>query len=385
MLVRDHTIADSRAPLSEEDSRTLLKLELSYRGMLFIGLAILALWAVRELWTVILLGVVALIFFAALLPYVEWLTRHGIHRVVSVFLVLLAILALLGGAVAVVAPAVFDQFEHVRDNLPEDARELEEFAGDIGFDTERWDLPEKAESVNWGELISGRAAVNYGQRLVIGIFSAFTIIVLTAYLLVDTPRLHAFLYRFVPPGREPDVDQALQALGRVVGGYVRGQLLTSFFIFLYTLSVLLIVDVPNPVAYAVLAGFADVIPLIGAFIATVPATFAAFQDSPTKAVIVLVCLVLYQQFEDRFLVPRVYGATLNLPPLVVLLAVLMGAELMGITGVLLALPAAAAGRVAFDYVMDRRLGNIAPPGPGEEILAPDPEPSESGPSTEAVQ
>lgn len=362
----------------------MLKLELSYRGMLFMGLAILALWAVRELWTVILLAVVALIFFAALLPYVEWLTRHGIHRVLSVLLVLLGLLALLGGAIAVVAPAVFDQFEHVRDNLPDDARELEEFAADIGFDTERWDLPEKADSIKWGELMSGRAAVDYGQRLVIGIFSAFTIIVLTAYLLVDTPRLHAFLYRFVPPGREPEVDQALQALGRVVGGYVRGQLLTSFFIFVYTLSVLLIVDVPNPVAYAVLAGFADVIPLIGAFIATVPATFAAFQDSPTKAVIVLVSLILYQQFEDRFLVPRVYGATLNLPPLVVLLAVLMGAELMGITGVLLALPAAAAARVAFDYVMDRRLSLIAPPGPGDQILAPDSEPSESGPSREAV-
>ena len=158
--------------------------------------------------------------------------------------------------------------------------------------------------------------------------------------------------------------------------------MTSLIISLYTLAVLLFVDVENPVAYAVLAGFADVIPLIGAFIATVPATFAAFQDSPTKAVIVLACLLFYQQFEDRYLVPRVYGATLNLPPLVVLIAVLIGAELMGITGVLLALPAAAAGRVAFDYAMDRRVATIAPPGPGEEILAPDPDPAERRPATE---
>ncbi len=361
----------------------MLKLELSYRGMLFIGLALLTLWTVRELWGVILLLVVALIFFAALLPYVEWLTRHNVPRVLAVLLVLLAIIALLGGAMAVVAPAVIDQFEHIRDSLPDDARELEGFADDLGFNSEGWDLPEKAEDIDWRGLISGRAAVDYGQRLVIGIFSAFTIIVLTAYLLVDTPRLHAFLYRFVPPGREPEVDQSLQALGRVVGGYVRGQLVTSFIISLYTLAVLLFVGVDNPVAYAVLAGFVDVIPLIGAFIATVPPTFAAFQDSPTKALIVLGALILYQQFEDRFLVPRVYGATLNLPPIMVLLAVLMGAELMGITGVLLALPAAAAGRVVFDYVMDRRVASIAPAGPGDEILAPDPAPSERGPATEA--
>jgi predicted PurR-regulated permease PerM len=351
----------------------VLKLELSYRGLLLIGLALLALWILRELWTVILLLLVALIFFAALLPYVEWLVKRGVPRVLSVFLVLLAIIAVLGGAIAVVAPAVIDQFEHVRDNLPDDARKLEDSASDLGFDTEDWDLPEKAEDINWEEVISGRAAVDVGQRVVFGVISAFTVIVLTAYLLIEMPRMHAFLYRFVPREREREADDVLQALGRVVGGYVRGQFITSLIIALYTLAVLLFADVDNPVAYAVLAGFADVIPLVGAFIATVPATFAAFQDSPTKPAIVLGLLLLYQQFEDRYLVPRVYGATLNLPPLVVLVAVLIGADLLGITGVLLALPAAAAGRVAFDYAMERR-GPPAGPPPGEEILAPDPEP-----------
>ena len=82
-------------------------------------------------------------------------------------------------------------------------------------------------------------------------------------------------------------------------------------------------------------------------------------------------LVLYQQFEDRYLVPRVYGSTLNLPPLIVLIAVLAGGELLGVTGVLLALPAAAAGRVALDYYMERRKASYARPGPAEEPFAPD--------------
>ncbi len=89
---------------------------------------------------------------------------------------------------------------------------------------------------------------------------------------------------------------------------------------------LLILGVPNALAFAVLAGFADIIPLVGAFIAVSPPTFAAFEDSPTKALIVLGLLALYQQFEDRILVPRVYGSTLNLPPLIVLIAVLAGAS-----------------------------------------------------------
>jgi predicted PurR-regulated permease PerM len=100
-------------------------------------------------------------------------------------------------------------------------------------------------------------------------------------------------------------------------------------------------------------------------------TLAAFQESPTQAIIVLALLLLYQQFEDRFLTPRVYGQTLNLPPLVVLVAVLAGGQLLGIAGVLLAMPAAAVARVGFDYWMERRGPALAMTGPADQAMAPD--------------
>lgn len=332
----------------------MLKIEISYRGMLLLGLAALSIWALIEVWPVVLLVITAFIFMAALLPYVDWLCRHGLHRVVAVLLMFLAVLGIVGGAVAVVVPAVVDEFRSVRDELPDDARDFEEFMSDLGFDTEKWDLEGRARDIKWDELISGRAAVSYGQKVVLGVLSTITIIVLTAYLLVDTPRLSRFVYQFVPPEREADAREILQAFNRVVGGYVRGQVITSLIIGVYTLIVLLAVGVPNAIAFAVLAAFADIIPLVGAFIAIVPAAFAAFQESPTQALIVLIALLIYQQFEDRILVPRVYGQTLNLPALVVLLAVLVGGELLGIPGILLALPAAAAGRVMLDYYLERR-------------------------------
>jgi predicted PurR-regulated permease PerM len=347
----------------------VLKLEISYRGMLLLGLAALSAWALIEVWPVVILIVTAFIFMAALLPYVEWLCRHGLNRIVAVVVTLLLIVAVLGSAVAIVVPAMVDEFRSVRDNLPDDARDFETFMSDLGFDTENWDLPERAQDIQWDELISGRAAVNFGQRVLFGILSAITMVVLTAYLLVDTPRLNRFLFQFIAPERQADAREILSALSRVVGGYVRGQIITSLIIGLYTLAVLLIVGVPNPVAFAVLAAFADIIPLVGAFIAVVPAALAAFQESPTQALIVLGALLVYQQFEDRFLVPRVYGSTLNLPALVVLIAVLVGGELLGIPGILLALPAAAAGRVFLDYYLDRRQ---APGLARDQLLAPDP-------------
>lgn len=351
----------------------MLKVELSYRGLIVVGLAILSLWALVRVWQVVLLMLTAFIFMAALLPYVEWLVRHGMNRVVAVLLIILTILVGIGSMVAVVAPAMIDEFRDLRSNLPVYAEDFEKFMADFGFKTDRWDLPERAEEINWGDLISGSQAVDYGQRVAFGVFSAFTVLVLTAYLLVDTKRLRAFLFRFVPGEREPDAEHFIRALGRVVGGYVRGQLITSTIIGLYTLVVLLVVDVPNAVAFGVLAAFADIIPLIGAFIAIVPAVIAAFQESPTQALIVLIALLVYQQFEDRFLVPRIYGQTLNLPAIVVLVAVLVGGELLGVTGVLLALPAAAAGRVVLDYYLDKRDNTRRlEEGNGQaEVLAPD--------------
>lgn len=349
----------------------MLKLELSYRAILFIFLALIGLWVLTKLWPIVLLIAIAFIFHAALLPFVEWMVLRKVPRTLSVILIIFAILLALGGFFALVVPAMIDEFQDLRNNLPEDAADMERFLDDFGI---RVDLEDRAREIDWDRIISGQA-LDLGQRVLFVFLSILTIVVLTAYLLVDTPRLSRFIYQFVPPGREPEMEQLLNSLSRVVGGYIRGQMVTSACIFVYTLVVLLIVDVPNPVAFAALAAFVDIIPLIGATIAVVFPTLSAFQESPGQAIIVLALLMLYQQFEDRLLTPRVYGQTLNLPPLVVLIAVLMGGQLLGIVGALLAIPAAAVARVGFDYWLESRNLVIAPMGLTDEPIAPD-EPDE---------
>lgn len=346
----------------------MLKIEVSYRAIIVAVLAVASLWAVARLWPVILLILTAFIFTTALLPYVDWLVRKGLTRTQAVLLLVVVLLGVIAGLLALVVPAMVDEFHSVRDNLPEDARKLEEFLTNFGIHVQ---LQDRARNIDWGSLISGRAAIDYGQRIFQITLSTVTVIVLTVYLLLETPRLSRFVYQFVPPGREKEADEILLSLGRVVGGYIRGQAITSLAIAVYTFFVLLALGIKNPLAFAVLAGFADIIPLVGALIAVIPPTFAAFEVSPTRALIVLALLALYQQIEDRFLVPRVYGATLNLPPMIVLIAVLAGGELLGIPGILLALPAAAVGRVALDYYLGKRNSPLAPLGPTEDLFAPD--------------
>jgi predicted PurR-regulated permease PerM len=249
-------------------------------------------------------------------------------------------------------PAMVEEFGDVRDNLPESAREIEDLLDNFGINVE---LQDRASEIDWDHLISGRVAFDFGQRLLTLTFSLITIVIITAYLLSDMPRMANFINQFIPAEHKDGAAELFDSLTRVVGGYLRGQAITSISIAVFTFVLLRIVGVPNALAFAMLAGFADVIPLIGALIATVPPVAAALQESATQALIVLIALVLYQQFEDRILVPRVYGRTLNLPPVIVLIAVLAGAELLGITGVLLALPLTAAGRVGLDYMIQNRI------------------------------
>jgi predicted PurR-regulated permease PerM len=326
----------------------------------------------RRLWPVVLLLLTAFIFMGALLPYVEWLVARKVPRGLAVFIVAFAVFAGIVGLFAMTVPGLIDEFQHIRDELPGWANEVELRLRDFGVEV---DLEQRARDINWADVLSGRA-VDYGQQVLFTLFAIFTIIVMTVYLLIDAPRLARWVYQFVPPGKEDDAARLLRSLTRVVGGYVRGQFITSAIIAGYTFVVLTVVGVPNALAFSVLAGIADIIPLVGAYIAVGPQVLAASDLSMTHAIVVLVALVIYQQFEDRVLVPRIYGATLNLPPLIVLITVLIGAELLGVVGVLLSLPAAAAGRVILDYTMERRLLGIPvnPAYTDEQVLAPDREP-----------
>jgi predicted PurR-regulated permease PerM len=346
----------------------MVKLELSYRAILLLAAIVIAVLVFSTIWTIVVIVATSFIFMAALLPYVEWLVAHRVPRVASVVLILAVILGVLAGLAALVVPAAIDEFRDLKDNLPDDARRLEEFLDDFGIEVK---LEDRARNIDWNRVVSGESAVNYGQRALSVLVAILTIIAMTAYLLADTPRMSRFLYQFVEPGREPEVERWLGALRKVVGGYIRGQVITSAAITAFTFIVLFLAGVPNAIAFAALAGFVDIIPIVGATIAVVLPAVAAFGESPTQAVIVLIALMAYQQFEDRFLSPRVYGATLNLPPVIVLVAVLIGGAMFGIPGVLLALPAAAVARVGLDYYLEKRQVAIATTGTAEEVAAPD--------------
>jgi predicted PurR-regulated permease PerM len=166
--------------------------------------------------------------------------------------------------------------------------------------------------------------------------------VLACYLLVDRDRARGALFALVPRHHHVLLARIVVNLETIVGGYVRGQLITSGAMTLFMFVLLSVTKVPNALALAVFGGLADVLPYVGPILTIVPAALAALSRGVGTTIAVVAALAFYEELESRLIIPRVYGRALRLPSWAVILALFVGGSLMGILGALLALPIAAA-------------------------------------------
>jgi predicted PurR-regulated permease PerM len=183
--------------------------------------------------------------------------------------------------------------------------------------------------------------VSYSPRAAQGLGYAVTTLVLSFYLLADHKRTQGALYAIVPRDYHMRLARILHNLETIVGGYMRGQLITSAAIGVFTFLLLVICKVPNALSLSLFAALVDVIPFVGALLAGAPAVLSALGVGVPTGIVVLVVLLVYMEFESRILVPKIYGRVLRLSPTAVILALLAGGLLLGVIGALLALPIAA--------------------------------------------
>ncbi len=165
---------------------------------------------------------------------------------------------------------------------------------------------------------------------------------LALYVMLDRDRLRGALFSLVPRSHHIALSRILLNLERIVGGFIRGQVITCVLMGVFIFILLTAVGVQSALAIAVFAGIADILPYIGGLLILAPAVLAALTISPTAAVTVAVLITIYQEVESRLLIPMVYGRALRLPSSVILVALLAGGVLDGLVGALLALPVAAA-------------------------------------------
>ncbi|MFT3695357.1 MAG: AI-2E family transporter [Kofleriaceae bacterium] len=328
------------------DDERKVKIEISVRSIVMVIVAIAAVWLAIQLWTVFVVLLVALVLVGTFDPLVGWFERRGLGRGRALALIFLVVTLAIAAIMLVTVPPLVSQLQHILEHAPQERTKLVHF-----LDQYKWASPFvkslKAVPIDSLVVSAGDKLLGYSYSILEGIGYAVTTIFLALYLLAEPKRAQAGLYALVPRHHHVKLAQIMMGLRQIVGGYMRGQLITSVAITIFTFALLTAFKVDDALALAMFAGLTDVIPFIGGYVASAPAILSVTQQGTATILIVAAAMFLYQEFESRILVPRVYGRALRMSPALVLVALLIGGTLLGMLGALLALPVAAGVQMIF--------------------------------------
>jgi predicted PurR-regulated permease PerM len=348
--------------------------------------ALFLLWQVR---TFVGWFVIALFLAAVLNPAVNWLQRRHrlIKRPIAIALTYLGLVVALLFVVGIFLPVLVDQinglakFVTTAANAPEGPTEylkgLAKQNGLGGFLNRFSDQLDELRK-QLGELLknlfsaSGQVAVGLA-----GFVAALaTVLTLTFFLLLGSERYVNAGVGLFPEAHQPLVRRLLTQSAGAISGYITGNLAISVICGVTTFVVLLILGMPYAAPLALLVAVLDLIPLVGATLGGALLVVVGLFVEPWKAVVLLIFVLVYQQVESNFLQPLVYSKAVQLNGLVILIALLVGGQLLGIPGALLAIPVAEIIRIVVTELLDyRRTGQEETREPAVASSSP-PTPSE---------
>lgn len=343
-------------------------------------------WVVRRSEQVLVWTLVSLLLAMALNPGVDAFQRIGGHRRgVAATIVFLLVLAAIGGVGALVVPTLVQQISDFADALPGYVRDLTAGNGPFGFLETKYDVVERVQEAVDGDgdtaAIAGGAdaALDVTRGVATVVVAVLTITFLTIFMVLEGPRWVARGIELLPAARQPEAREIAGEIYQLVGRYVTGNLLISLIAGTVTTIVLLALGVPFALALGLLVAILDLIPLAGATLGAIIVTLVALTDSATTAAVVAAFFIVYQQLENHLLQPIVYGRTVRLSPLAILLSALIGVAVAGIVGALLAIPVGGTINIVLEHWRRRRgIGG----DPSEEEPPEEPPDEPPGPERE---
>lgn len=321
-------------------------------------------WIARQVLTWI---IVAIFLALALNPAVELFQRRGLARrglatAVTFLLTIGAIVAL--GSLFI--PTLVSEGRGFAEALPGYVNDVSEGRGPLGRLAEEYELEARVrEAVDQGGGVArilglSGTAIAVTKGVLTFVVAIVTIAFLTFFMLLEGPKWMERLYGLLPERSRDKWRTIGYDIYRTVGGYVTGNLFISLIAGITSTVVLLIMGVPYAVALGVLVAILDLIPLAGATLAAIIVSAVAFIHSIPAGIVVLIFFIVYQQVENHVLQPLVYSRTVQLSPLAILIAVLIGAKIAGILGALAAIPVAGTIQVLLlAWLADRRAGDRA--------------------------
>ncbi len=325
----------------KENGTRVMRIEPSPGTIIALLLLIAGLWVLNRLLPVVLVVVAALVIVGSISSAVQWLEERRMRRGLGIAIIFTTLLVATVLFITLTIPSLIAQVTSLLDEEPVQRARLANWLAGSHLTSPLAELLSKVDSGDLARVATSNA-VKFSPRIVAILAYILSSVFLAMYIMIDRDRLRGGLFLVVPRSHHIRLSRVMLNLETIVGAYIRGQVITSVFMATFVFVILIACGVPNALAIALFAGVADVLPYIGTLLAVGAAAAAALSRGPTIIMVVVVLMLAYEVFENRVLVPWIYGRALRLPSSVILFSLLAGSVLLGIAGALLALPVAAA-------------------------------------------
>lgn len=311
---------------------------------------------------ILLLILIAAILATGLSPLVDalqrrsWTRRHRhLSRPAAIAIVYIGLVVVVGLLSSVLIAPIISESQQFIQKAPDLYRRLQTMLGDLK-QRYAW-LPDLSAILDRLPQEAGQltdyigAATGVAFRVFGGIVSAVTVLILSIYMLLEGPVIKRGFLDLFPRKHHGQLEKVLKHVGLKFGGWLRGQLLLGGIIGVAAGLGTWMLGLPYPFLLGVAAGITELIPMIGPVLGAIPAVLIALFGPAWRLVAVIIFYTAIQQTEGNFLVPRVMKHAVGLSPLLTIVAIMVGAQLMGILGALLAVPVAAALQVVVGEVL----------------------------------
>jgi predicted PurR-regulated permease PerM len=338
----------------------------------------LGFWLLYRFNQIVFLLLIAIMLGTVIRPVVTWLNRRGLPRLPGVMLVFFLLLILLIGFVLLAFPLIVTQATTIAAAMPGYYHGLR--GGMAGYPN-RWivrlsmflpvELPSLGSFQSTGQVTVSSAGQVWGYVMSAAdiFFGGMVLLLLAFYWTLDGPRIIQSFLPFVPNGQRESIGELISAMETKVGSYIAGQAILCLIIGILAMVAYLLIGLPNVLVLALLAGVMEAIPLVGPLLGIIPAGLVALSIGPDRLLWVIVATLVIHQLENYLLAPRVMNKAVGVNPFVSLLAFFAFGSLLGLGGMLVAIPMAAIIQLLLDRFVFHKGSLESEASPGRDMAS----------------
>jgi len=321
-------------------------------------LILLGIWFLYIIRDVVAILFIAIIITSAIEPIVSWMNQKRIPRSLGVSIIYILLFVVIGSIVYFLIPPFASQFQDLSQNFPSYVEKLAGFFRGIEKFGQSHNLSFTEQNFLQGVSDNiTRYSLNIFSTT-IGVFSGFisvlVIMSLTFYMSVKKDGMKSFIIAVTPSKYQDYAVSAVERIKIKIGRWMQGQLFLMFVIFALDFAALYFLNVPYALILAILGGLLEIIPYLGPIISAVPAILLGFLVSPLTGVLVAIVYIVIQQIESHVITPQIMKKVLGLNPIVVILALIVGAKIGGVLGAILSVPITTAVSVFVNDLVEKK-------------------------------